>query len=329
MKLLSTLFGHTVGLRNFLYDKKILSSFSSKAWVVSVGNITVGGTGKTPCVDFLLSLLEKKNHKVAVISRGYKSQKKGFNKVDKDHAHAGFLFGDEPSWLASRHPKVPVYISPDRVKGVLAIEKEFSPEIIIADDAFQHRRLLRDRDIVVIDATEEKENYRLLPMGRARESFDSLRRAHAIFLTKTNLVTSDVLRWVHGNIRFNKNIFNFEMIVDKIYNFSNVNLARDFSGQAVALVSGIGKPQNFEKILNRYKIERHLKYPDHARYDEHKVREILSLQEKMPVITTEKDYIKLKSYPVLEGKNIWVCGLQYRSQTDLETVYECIRPNHN
>lgn len=325
MNLLSKLFGHAVDFRNYLYDAGIIRSFKSKAWVISIGNITVGGTGKTPCVDFLASLLSQK-HKVAVISRGYKSQKKGVSKVDPKALHAGFLFGDEPCWLAERHTDVPVYISPDRVKGVLAIEKEINPEIILADDAFQHRRLRRDRDIVVVDATETKENYRLLPIGRARENFDSIRRAHAVFVTKSNLVTPDVLKWVRGNARFTPNIFYFDMVIDRIYKFNNPQETADFSGKSIGLASGIGKPKNFEKIMGDSKIEKHLAYPDHVFYNETRVREILSLQEKMPVVVTEKDYVKLKSYPVLNEKNIWVCALKYELNGDVESVYDCICP---
>ncbi len=327
MNLISKAFGISAELRGLLYDKSIFKSHKVNSWVISVGNITVGGTGKTPCVDLLTKLLIEK-HRVAIVSRGYKSLNHDANRVDFTKPNAATFFGDEPVWLAQSNPKVPVWVSSNRVLGCQKIITEYHPDIIIADDAFQHRSLVRDIDIVVIDATENKKNYEYLPFGRAREGFDSLKRAHAVFLTKTNLVAPDVLRWIKGNIRpfvtANK-IFEFESVVESYQRLNSDEICNNFDAQEVILVSGIGKPENFEKSVVKCKVVKHFKFQDHKMYKAHDISQILEYKNH-PILTTQKDAVKLKVFSELQNASVWVSQLTFKSKTPMSEIYEMVTP---
>lgn len=323
MRILAKIFQFTVIIKNILYDLNILKSKKVKAWVISVGNITSGGTGKTPCVDWLAKLLT--HHRVSIISRGYKSQSKGIRRVDPTRIDSAKVYGDEPTWLAANNPAVSVWVSPNRVEGCRKIINEVHPEIIIADDAFQHRALYRDVDIVVIDATEPKKNYRYLPLGRAREGFDSIKRAHAVFLTKINLVSPEVLRWLRGNIRFTKNIFEFKCGISHYKKLNSTELKNSFFGEEVILVSGIGKPENFERLNPDVKIIKHFSFKDHMNYDSKHIRNLLEYK-KVPILTTQKDSVKLKNFSELNTASVWVSELTYSPMTSVDKIYEVVRP---
>jgi tetraacyldisaccharide 4'-kinase len=174
---LSKILSQVVDAREFLYKKNILKSYSAGVPVVSVGNLTFGGTGKTPTCDFLIKNLKGKK-KIALLSRGYGRTTKGFHKVEAEQMYAAQLYGDEPTWLAKQHPDVPVFVCEDRVKGCEEILKQTKVDLILADDAFQHLRLKRNFDIIVLDATEDFKNYQYPPLGRARNSWQYLERAY-------------------------------------------------------------------------------------------------------------------------------------------------------
>ena len=185
----SFLYSQVMALRNLLYDRDVLPTFEVGIPIVSVGNLTLGGTGKTPLICELVAwALENKLHP-GVVSRGYRGQVRGVELVTPNGDPS--YFGDEPVMIASRFANVPVYVGADRVAAVKKMIEHQKVDIIFADDAFQHRRLGRKADIVVVDCTEAISNYRVVPVGRARENVRGLDRADFIILNKVNLATPE------------------------------------------------------------------------------------------------------------------------------------------
>jgi len=178
MNPLALLFGTGAQVRNSLYDRGFLKPRRLQGPVVSVGNLSVGGTGKTPFIIVLGELLKQRGIKFDVLSRGYGRRSKGVRIVDP--AGAAREFGDEPLLIA-RRLNVPVVVGEDRYRAGVAAEKAFGPQMHLLDDGFQHRALARDFDIVLV--TPEDATDRLLPAGRLREPLTSLRRADAVALS--------------------------------------------------------------------------------------------------------------------------------------------------
>src|SRR4051794_38055615 len=177
-RLLSGLFAAGVAARNALYDNGTLPARRLSTPVISVGNISVGGAGKTPFVILLGELLAKRGIRYCVLSRGYGRDSRGVRVVDP--AGSPHEFGDEPLLLA-RKLGVPIVVGEDRYAAGLAAEKQFAPQLLLLDDAFQHRALARDFDIVLV--TPDDAHDRVLPAGRLREPLSALRRADAVVLS--------------------------------------------------------------------------------------------------------------------------------------------------
>src|ERR1039458_364463 len=175
MNLLSSIFGAGVRVRNTLYDRGIARARKVRGPVVSVGNLSVGGSGKTPFVLLLGELLKAREVPFDILSRGYGRKKHDVTRVDP--AGSPREFGDEPLLLA-RRLGVPVFVGEDRLEAGLFAERTFGPQLHLLDDGFQHRALARDFDIVLVTPEDVRE--RLLPAGRLREPVHSLSRAEAI-----------------------------------------------------------------------------------------------------------------------------------------------------
>lgn len=293
----SLLMALIVCIRETLYKLNFIRSFHISTKIVSVGNLTFGGTGKTPIVDFLVSQL-KANNKIAVISRGYGRSTSGFYKVNPEQANAASLFGDEPVQLARKHSDVPFYVCEDRVHGCRQIERDGDFDLIIADDAFQHLALKRDKDVVVIDATEESRNYNYPPIGRARNSLSYLKRADYVFLTKTNLCAEDQLKALREKLK-NHVVYEFESHIDGLYDLKSGQKIQTPIREAY-LISGIGKPKTFETLLAKNHPEIHIKdhlvFKDHHEYSDFDIADIKSKIQSGIVLTTEKDAVKLRKY---------------------------------
>ncbi len=225
---LALFYSQLMEARTQAYKKNIFSVEKALCPLISVGNITVGGTGKTPVVSHLISWLLSKKLKPGVVSRGYGRRYSGTIAVDLQATHlnnntnflgdaetalfghkarvslgerATALFGDEPTMLKQTHPYVPIYLSTKRIHACDQLVKKENVDLIIADDAFQHRSLHRDLDIVVINALEPLKNYRVLPWGRARESLSALQYADCIILNKVNLASKNFVNELCDTIR--------------------------------------------------------------------------------------------------------------------------------
>jgi tetraacyldisaccharide 4'-kinase len=185
--LLAWLYGGLIKVRNSLFDVGILKAEKPDCRVISVGNLVLGGTGKTPMVLWLAQFLSKEGLRVAVVSRGYRSEHSGILLLlsDGQHIFADARFsGDEPQLLARRLPAIPVICSAKRVVAVEAAISQFKSDVVILDDGFQHRFLARDLDIVMLDAGSPFGNGHLFPRGRMREQATALSRAQILVLSR-------------------------------------------------------------------------------------------------------------------------------------------------
>jgi tetraacyldisaccharide 4'-kinase len=215
---LAILYGFITSIRNYLYDKGILKSYSFDIPVIAVGNLSVGGTGKTPQIEYLIRLLSP-NYKVATLSRGYKRKSEGFILADAN-ANAEIL-GDEPFQYYKKFPQIQVAVDADRHNGItqLLAQKE-KPEVILLDDAFQHRKVKAGFYILLTAYDELFCDDYLLPTGNLRESRNGAKRANMIIVTKcppniTELAQENIKRKIGLNLPV---FFSFVEYDDKIYN---------------------------------------------------------------------------------------------------------------
>jgi tetraacyldisaccharide 4'-kinase len=280
-------------VRTFLYRNKVLRSQQVTVPVVVVGNITVGGTGKTPLTVWLADELMARNFSPAIVTRGYRG-KVGPHPVVATAASDPGIVGDEAILLASRCT-CPVVVHPDRV---LAAEKAIAlgADIIIADDGLQHLRLARDFEIVVIDGARGFGNGYLLPAGPLREPVSRLESVDEILLQAVAGQHSDFdLQEIVGRAR------RFQLRARNVVRLDDLasRSLDDFPAKSVHAIAGIGNPQRFFDLLEAHglDVQRH-PLPDHAaigRYD-------LQFADDLPLVMTEKDAVKCRT---LAGANRW------------------------
>lgn len=298
---LEIIYGLIVWIRNLLFDYKILKIRKFSTPILCVGNLSAGGTGKTPHVAFLLQNFLRLRKRIAVVSRGYGGNYGGYPlQVRTDEENAAAVYGDEPVYYAKNFP-VPVYVGHDRSLAVEKCIAEQHPDLIISDDGFQHRWMGRSVDMVLIDSTDTKTG--LIPRGRLRENFSSLRRAHFVVLTKTNLLDSlQLQKWTaflerKGFSIDKKNLFISQSHIDEIKIFRGITPAPEQG--SVFLASSIATPGSFYQMLqSKFKIVHHFSYPDHYHWQQKDVDQIESaaLQKNIKdLLVTEKDAVKLDS----------------------------------
>ena len=296
---LSVCFFVIVFLRNLLFDYGILKSKKFPTPIFSIGNISMGGTGKTPHVAYFLNKALQSKKRVCVVSRGYGGNYGGYaTRVDCDKENAATLFGDEPTYYAKNF-SVPVYVAHDRCAAVELAIKEKQPEIIFSDDSFQHRWLGRDKDIVLIDSTESDPC--LFPIGSLREPLSSLKRAHMVILTKTNFIDEKQKSvWIeklkiYGFTNSNKNLFLSSYRLDRIELFRGLKALNE--RERVLLASSIAKPNSFYDLLkDKFSIEKHFIFKDHHSWQQKDIDTIEFHGSRVNIknlLITEKDAIKM------------------------------------
>jgi tetraacyldisaccharide 4'-kinase len=274
VSLLSAIYGSAVGARNQIYDRGVLRARSLQGPVISVGNLSVGGSGKTPFVILLGELLKSRGVVFDVLSRGYGRKSRGVMQVDP--TGLADEFGDEPLLIA-RRLGIPVILGEDRFRAGVFAEKKFGPQLHLLDDGFQHRALARDFDIVLVTADEGRDQ--LLPAGRLREPLISLKRADAIILTSG--ASPD----------------NFELDGKFVWRVRRGIAPQQVSARPVAFC-GIARPRNFMLQLRTAGIEPAAEavYRDHHIYTGRDIGELRALRNRSGAdgfVTTEKDAINL------------------------------------
>jgi tetraacyldisaccharide 4'-kinase len=317
----SLLYGVAISFRNLLYDLNIRKSHEFDIPVISIGNITVGGTGKTPHVEYLIRLLKEK-FEVAALSRGYKRKTKGFLRVEPDSPVADV--GDEPLQIKQKFPETTVAVCENRVKGVKTLLEEKNekiPDVILLDDAFQHRRIAAGINILLIDYNRPLKDDLLLPAGRLREGISQMQRANVIVFTKCpNEITPITRRILQKEVRLKPyqelffSTFEYEEIKPV---FSGRKLKNDFyknNTHAILIVTGIASPKGIHEYLKSFStVTEQIQFPDHHNYSFEDIQLIMNrfqqvgAREKI-IVTTEKDAVRFTALPGLEDdfkKNIY------------------------
>jgi len=317
---LSLCYGYAVRLRENCYKKGILRSKKLPCKIISIGNITVGGTGKTPMTIKVAKIVKRLGYKVAVISRGYKgsAEKTGGIVSDGETILMGpDKAGDEPFMIASTLKDIPVVVGQNRFEaGCLAMD-EFDPDVIVLDDAFQHLDLKRDIDIVLLDCDSPFGNAHILPRGILREPISALKRGDAFVLTRSdsspdyirqatmdriqNLVPGrPVFRSFHVPNLYKPANDKKSIPGIKLQNFDSGLL----NGRRVVAFSGLAGNSDFRRTVESLKCDLidFFEFPDHHKYTEMDLQTIIqsSINAQAEfVLTTEKDYVRIS------GKTSW------------------------
>lgn len=309
---LNLIYGFIVAIRNLFFDLKIFPVYKIKSFVISIGNISVGGTGKTPIAAYVCRELEALGGSLAIVSRGYGGKyNESAVRVDVNRKNAADYFGDEPTMLAHQL-HVPVYVGKSRVLAALKSINECHPQTIVADDAFQHRWLHRDLNIVVFDFTEKELS--LLPAGNLREQLSSLKRADFIFVTRASHVSLEEKNKklnLLKNFGFSHELQNLYFVEFDISKVVHINTSEVWSGKNCFLLSAIGKPEVFAAAMkNKYSIHNHFIYRDHYFWNQIEWDNIIEHCLKLgghALLVTEKDAVKIRN---LESRNYPIYTVQ-------------------
>ena len=300
LRFFSLFYGLIVKIRNFLYDKKILPSYRSKSFVIAIGNVTTGGVGKTPLTCEVANYFLSLNKKVAILSRGYgaKISNKNPNLISDG---SGALFpanvaGDEPVWLSDNCKGAYVVTCASRIKAEKYVYETYKPDVIILDDGFQHRKMKRDLDIVLVDSKNKFGNGYLLPAGPLRENVSSISRARKLVVVNKDLETEKSIQYCdYLKKRFQKDTYLCNLAPDYAYNI--ITGERLAQGKKIMAFSAIGQSAGFYNFLkNDYRLVAVLDFEDHHMYDREDITKIIGFAQEEGVdcvVTTEKDAVKL------------------------------------
>lgn len=316
---LSLVYESLVLLRLWLYKTRIFPTKHVTIPTISIGNLTAGGSGKTPMVDFFVRTLTPKNIQCAILSRGYGNQTdSALQRFLMSEAPLGSptTLGDEPFLLATRNPTTPLYVGKDRAMAARLAALWDKPDILLVDDGYQHVRLHRDLNLLLIDAEHGLGNGYLLPLGKLREPEHHWNRADAILLTKSNLGFSDrLMHQLKKELNVTCPVFKFDYAPTRLKRLDG-KLSESIEilqGKKVFLTSGIAHPQSFEQTLNQLGAEvsqvEHFK--DHQAYSPQTIQQLIHKNSTSVDfwITTEKDAIKLCQFPELHT-SLWVLEMQ-------------------
>ncbi len=301
---LTILYKAVINIRNYLFDRNIFKQEKVDAKIISIGNLTVGGSGKTPFVIFLTNYLKSKNRKVGVLSRGYGRSTTGYQLISRDQNPLLSVekSGDE-IYLVAKECNVPTAVSEKRVEGAKKFLTDVELDTIVLDDAFQHRWIKRDLDILMIDqkflSNVNNVDQNLLPLGSMREPFGSMERADIVVINKKFSPKISIPAKLRNHFE-NKNVFYSSYNVDGIFDIKTNKkyTLKEFEGQHSLVVCGIAKPFSFLRSLenNNINIKNKILFNDHKDYT---VKEVEQIRKKFYstnshcVLTTQKDAVKL------------------------------------
>ena len=329
---ISFLFGIVTKIRNLMFDIGILKSKEYSTKSISVGNITVGGTGKSPHIEYLVRLLNTK-YKIAVLSRGYRRKTKGFLIANKESNYKDI--GDEPMQFHSKFDSIKVVVDENRQRGIENIEKEIQPDIILLDDCYQHRWVKPKLNILLLDYSTIGKTQFMLPSGELREWKSGINRANIIVVTKSPKIHSPI---EHRRISSLIKPLKYQTIYFSYINYNNI---KPFNRKAEDLLKDGFEIKNFKTLvfagiakitplIDYLKQESKevivLKFDDHKNYEPvdmikitNKFDEIIT--RKKILLTTEKDAMRLNDsrlFPLLEESPVFYLPIEIKFHKGLE-----------
>lgn len=300
----------------------------TKAAVISVGNLTVGGTGKTPVTIFLADYYLGKGKKVGVVSSGYGRKNKGeICETGREISHKDISeTGDELMEMAERLPEVYFSVSKSKTDAALQLEKKYQPDVIIVDDGFQHRKLFRSLDILLIDACNDLRSESVFPLGRLRENLSAGERADMILLTKANFIKNktDFPKWLKSRFP-DKPVADLFFINESLISGNNDIPLNSISAKNCYFFAGVG---NFNGLYNFLKqtlpnLTNWRQFSDHCRYNKTDIDNIKNDLEKYRpefIITTYKDYTKLRNFDF--GQQIYYLKLKLQLEGEIKAIFD-------
>lgn len=319
----SWIYKQITSVRNKMYDKGVFKSTKFSIPVIVVGNLSVGGTGKTPQVEYLIRLLRKK-YKVAVLSRGYKRKSKGFILANKQ-VNAEVL-GDEPYQYYRKFKDVFVAVDANRTNGIIQLQKKVSPDVVLLDDAFQHRKVQGGLNILLTPYYNLYTEDKVLPSGNLRESIKGANRAHIIVVTKcptklTEKEQEETIKKINPTLW--QTVFFSSIDYSKTIEGAKPMKVSELNKFHVLLITGIANPKPLLNFLkDKTKQITHKKFPDHHHFSEKEKKEIKQLYTNISannkiILTTEKDYVRIfDSFLELNYLPIKINFLAYKDDFD-------------
>jgi len=313
----AVLYGFITGVRNFLFDKGILKSYSFHLPIIAVGNLSVGGTGKTPQIEYLIRLLSNQ-YKMATLSRGYKRKSEGF--VLANEKSDALQLGDEPFQFYQKFKNILVAVDADRKNGIeQLLSNPFKPEIILLDDAFQHRKVKAGFYIMLTSYGDLYCNDFMLPTGNLREWRSGVQRANVVIVTKCppNLsLDAQIAVKKELNLSPDQSLFFTFIEYDKVvYSDEKTIRVDEIKLMDKLLLAGIAKPESFFVHLKQGNDEC-LTFPDHHHFSESELQEIKKKANNKIIVTTEKDYVRLKGSVLSEQLYYLPIKSSFLSDTD-------------
>ena len=311
--LLSIIYGVCINLRNVLFDYNILKSKEHKIAVICIGNLSMGGSGKTPLTNYIAKTLSQ-DYKIAILSRGYGRKSSKFKYVELNSTISAV--GDEPLQLKINNPNCIIAVNSNRNYGVEKILFDHpKTNVILLDDGFQHRRIKAGLNIIVTPFYKSFVKDKLLPLGTLREPTNEARRADIILISKTpeNATSMEKKELIkHLNLKAHQKAYFSSIIYHKYKSIHNNAKMKDERGYSITLVSGIAEPNPIVEHLEKEgKKVTLIKFPDHHNYTQKDVKNILSIHKKNKsskklILTTEKDATKLKQFSThFKGENVY------------------------
>jgi tetraacyldisaccharide 4'-kinase len=318
--LASWFYGRGAWLRRTLYARGLLRTKKLPAPVISVGNLTVGGTGKTPVVACLAGLWRDRGQRVAILSRGYGGRAQGVTRLSDGNRlyHQPPEVGEEPYWLARALPGVAIYTGACRYAAGLAAWKELKPDLFLLDDGFQHFQLYRDLDLVLLDAAAPFSNGYLLPRGPLREPLSALSVAQVLILTRYDPELHQTSLKALCETFPATTIFTTTISPVRVtsYPFGHAEVPEAIRHRALMAFAGLARPEVFVHTLQELGVD--LKgfqaFPDHHAYTPQELHKLIEVAQALgagALITTEKDWARLGERWEQEGF-LWVLDVEAR-----------------
>lgn len=294
----SILYGAIVFVRNWMFDKRYLKSTSYNFPIICVGNLSVGGTGKSPMIEYLIRLL-KDDYKVATLSRGYKRKTSGFLLANENITASDI--GDEPLQFYSKFKnEIQVAVEAKRTLGIETLrDLENAPDVILLDDAFQHRKVTAGFNVLLTPFYDLYANDFMLPAGNLREPISGAKRADVIIVTKC---PTEVSAGQQAKIKMKLRPKNYQKVffttiayAETIHNATEKIVLSSWKDSEFMLITGIANPKPLLQHLNDQELQyTHLKYADHYDFSESDIQTIKQKAGEKPILTTEKDFMRLQ-----------------------------------
>ena len=341
----AVIYGIITSLRNLLYDWKFLKSKSVDVHTICVGNLAVGGTGKTPHVEYLINILQN-DFKIAILSRGYKRKTSGF--IQATNLSTAFDIGDEPLQYKTKNPQLEVCVDANRVNGIKKIlEFPEPPKVVILDDAFQHRALNCELKIVISEYNNLYLNDCMMPAGYLRESKKGIERADIIIVSKTpDKTTAIEIRNVIKDLKplAHQQLFFTWLKYGELKGFQNptdtIDTLNDLFRYRIVAFTGIGNPQPMITYLKEYASDvKHIQFPDHHRFTIQDIADVRAQLDAIEggnkiVVTTEKDAMRLRGTDLQDIANtlpLYVLPIEVdfkdKTQEFNDTIINYVRTN--